>query len=186
MKKLIIILISAGFLVACSNKNEQLEEVNNAIEAEKAMRPVELSIAEFNTKAGDFVGAEVRVKGIVDHVCKHGGKKILLVNDDGDIHITSEERFPEELVGEEIYVNGIVEEFRVDEGYCLQMDEDNIKSHKEGKTDSELFEQKKHSIQAYRDSMKTAGVDHLSYYSMIFVSYEIIGVDDNEEEMIEN
>lgn len=186
MKKLIIILGISGLLLSCSNKNEQLDEVNNALEAEKAMTPPDLSIAEFNTKAGDFVGAEVRVKGIVDHVCKHGGKKILLVNDDGDIHITSEERFPEELVGEEIYVNGIVEEFRVDEGYCMQMDEDNIQSHKSGNTDSELFEQKKHSIQAYRDSMEAAGVDHLSYYSMSFVSYEIIADNVNEADIIEN
>ncbi len=186
MKKLILILGMSSLLLSCSNKNEQLDEANNALEAEKAMTLPDLTIAEFNTKAGDFVSAEVRVKGIVDHVCKHGGKKILLVNDDGEIHVTPEERFPEELVGEEIYINGIVEEFRVDEGYCMQMDEDNIKSHKEGATDSELFESKKMSIQAYRDSMKVAGVDHLSYYSMVFVSYEIIGTEDNEEVMIEN
>jgi len=49
-----------------------------------------------------------------------------------------------------------------------------------------LSPEKKMSIQAYRDSMKVAGVDHLSYYSMVFVSYEIIGADDNEEVMIEN
>jgi hypothetical protein len=186
MKNLIIIFSLGFLLVACSNKNDQIEKANEALEIGNTELIPDLSIAEFNEKAGDFVNTEVRVKGIVDHVCKHGGKKILLVNDDGDIHITSDERFPEELVGEEIYINGIVEEFRVDEGYCIQMDEDNIKSHKEGATDSELFESKKMSIQAYRDSMKVAGVDHLSYYSMVFVSYEVIGTDDNEEIMIEN
>ena len=113
-------------------------------------------------------------------------KKILLVNEDGEIHITSEERFPEELVGEEIYVNGLVEEFRVDEAYCIQMDEDNIKSHKEGDSDSELFEKKKHSIQAYRDSMKVAGVDHLSYYSMVFISYKLIESEVLGEGLIDN
>jgi len=54
----------------------------------------------------------------------------------------------------------------------MQMDEDNIKSHSEGESDDELFEKKKHSIQAYRDSMEASGVDHLSYYSLVFVSFE--------------
>lgn len=186
MRKIMISLGIIALIIACNTKNNSTEESNINQEITNAESIPELSIAEFSDKASEFVDNEVRVKGIVDHVCKHGGKKILLVNDDGEIHITSEERFPEELVGEEIYINGIVEEFRVDEGYCMQMDEDNIKSHKEGATDSELFESKKHSIQAYRDSMQVAGVDHLSYYSMVFVSYEIIGTDDNEEIMIEN
>jgi hypothetical protein len=42
-------------------------------------------------------------------------------------------------------------------------------------SDDDLFKQKKHSIQAYRDSMNALGVDHLSYYSLVFVSMEIDG-----------
>jgi len=162
-------------LYSCQSK----EQDNTTLFTKESQQVI--ALGDFDDIAGDFVDQEVKVKGIVDHVCKHGGKKLLLVNDDGDVHVkASEERFKEELIGEEIMVTGIVEEFRVDEGYCLQMDEDNMNSHKEGKTDSELYEKKKHNIQAYRDSMTASGVDHLSFYSLVFVSYEII---ENDQEI---
>ncbi len=72
-------------------------------------------------------------------------------------------------MGSEILVTGIVREFRVDEAYCNKMEEDNIKSHGEGQTSEEQFNKKKEHIAYYRDSMKTAGVDHLSYYSLEFL-----------------
>jgi hypothetical protein len=110
------------------------------------------------------------VKGIVDHVCKHGGKKLFLVGDYGDLHVEGEEKFSDSLAGSNVIVTGIVREFRVDEAYCLQMEQDNIKSHSNGQTDKELFEQKKNHIAEYRDSMKVANVDHLSFYSLEYKS----------------
>lgn len=170
--KNILFLFAALWLLSCSPKSNTEQDEKLTI-IERTETPT-LTIAEFDTKAGDYVNEEVKVRGIVDHVCKHGGKKLLLVNDDGDIHVTTEDdRFSDELIGEEIVVTGIVEEFRVDEEYCMQMEEDNIKNHSEGETDDELFKKKKHSIQAYRDSMQVAGVDHLSYYSLVYVSMEL-------------
>lgn len=170
--------------MACSNQEKEVvnsdELIVESVESEISI----LEIGDFDLKAGEYLNTEIQIRGIVDHVCKHGGKKLLLVNDNGDVHVTSpEKRFPDELIGEEILVNGIVEEFRVDEEYCMQMEDDNMASHKEGKSDSELFEKKKLSIQAYRDSMEIAGVDHLSYYSLVFVSYEILG--DNSDNNIQ-
>ncbi len=92
-----------------------------------------LSIGEFNANADKYVDKEVEIKGIVDHVCKHGGKKILLVSDDGDIHVFSKERFNEDLVGSELIVKGKVIEKRIDEAYLLKWEEDAINEHKEGK-----------------------------------------------------
>ena len=170
--KNILFLCAATLFVACSSPEKPTENLENTEEISIIQEIPELTIADFDTKAGEFVNNEVKISGIVDHVCKHGGKKLLLVNDDGDVHVTSDERFDDALIGEEIKLIGMVEEFRVDEGYCMQMDEDNIKSHSEGDSDDDLFEKKKHSIQTYRDSMEAAGVDHLSYYSLVFVSFE--------------
>ena len=179
MKYLTLIIVATLFTMSCNPKNESdINSLDNEIALSD--ETVVIEIGEFENKAGNYINKEVKVQGIVDHVCKHGGKKLLLVNDDGDVHVTtSDNRFEEELIGEEILVTGLVEEFRVDEAYCIQMDEDNIKSHKEGNSDKELYEKKKHNIKAYRDSMEAVGVDHLSYYSLVFVSYEIIGEDLN-------
>jgi len=170
--------------IACTNQEKEAVNSDELIIETSTNEISLLEIGDFNNKAGEYVNTEIQIRGTIDHVCKHGGKKLLLVNNDGDVHVTSpEERFPDDLIGEEILVNGIVEEFRVDEEYCIQMEDDNIASHKEGKSDSELFEKKKLSIQAYRDSMKISGVDHLSYYSLVFVSYEIL--DDKSENSIQ-
>lgn len=146
-----------------------------------------LALGEFDNKAGEYIDREIMVEGIVDHVCKHGGKKLFLVSEEGDVHVESEERFDETLAGSQVVVNGIVREFRVDEAYCLKMEEDNIQSHKKGETDEDLYAQKMEQIKFYRDSMQTAGVDHLSFYSIEYVSLEVkdIPVEEEGEEIVE-
>ncbi len=170
MKKFAIILALVLVFTACKKDAQKTEETTQQTEEVKADTPL-LAIADFNKKAGDFVSKEVKVKGIVDHVCKHGGKKLLLVTDDGDVHVVSDERFEESLKGSEIALNGVVVEERIDEAYCLKMEEDNIKSHSEGKSNNQQFEAKKKHIQQYRDQMKVNNSDHISNYSLEYVSH---------------
>jgi hypothetical protein len=173
MKKLIYIFLCILAFTACKKEVQKTELANQETE-ELVMETPLLAIAEFDTKAGDFVSKEVKVQGIVDHVCKHGGKKLLLVTDDGNVHVTSDTRFEEELIGSEIALNGVVVEERIDEAYCLKMEEDNIKSHSEGQSSDDQFEAKKKHIQQYRDQMKANNTDHISNYSLEFVSLEEI------------
>ena len=170
MKKLTLIAIVFSLIMACKSETKQVE--NNEVEStEEITATPELALADFDEKAGNFVDKEVKVKGIVDHVCKHGGKKLLLVTDEGDAHVFSDERFDEALKGSEIVVTGVVEEERIDEAYLLKMEEDNIKSHSEGKSNEEQFEAKKKHVQQYRDEMKTKNVDHISNYSLKYVTH---------------
>ena len=138
MKKFIIILSLLTLNISCSEsaKKENKTEVKNIEETEKDIEKPVLALADFDGIAVKWVNKEVQVNGIVDHVCKHGGKKLLLVNDNGDVHIESETRFDDALIGDEIAVIGVVIEFKVDEAYCLQKEEDHLQNHKDG-TDSE-------------------------------------------------
>jgi hypothetical protein len=175
IKKLFAIAVVAIALVSCggnSGNNTNVNDEANSIEDAQNKDNL-IAIGEFDTKAGDFVDQEVIVEGIVDHVCKHGGKKLFLVSDEGDLHVEGDERFDESLTGSYVAVKGIVREFRVDEAYCLKMEEDNIQSHKEGETDEDLYAMKMEEIQFYRDSMMTANVDHLSFYSVEYVSLDV-------------
>lgn len=160
--------------------NEEVQEETLSMEAAETETPV-IALGEFETKAGNYVDQEVMVEGIVDHICKHGGKRLLLVTDEGDVHVDAETRFDESIEGSSIALTGIVREFRVDEGYCLKMEEDNIKSHSEGQTDEEMFEHKKAQIQEYRDEMAEKGVDHLSFYSLDYVSHDVIKQENKNE-----
>ena len=170
MKNTLILSLVASMFLACSpNQSNQEEEVTTEV-AEVSIPVIEL--ARFDIDAGQYVDSEIAVSGIVDHVCKHSGKKLKLVTDGASVHVDSETRFDDALIGSEINLKGIVRELRIDEGYCLQMEEDNISSHKEGETNEEDFTHKQELIKSYRDSMAVAQVDHLSYYTLEFVSLE--------------
>lgn len=173
MKRLVLFGLVLGLITSCGQvKKDLVEEYDEAVvETTEAVIPV-LTVDGFDVDAGNYVDKKVAVAGIVDHVCKHSGKKLKLVTDGGSIHVVSETRFEDALVGNEIQLVGIVREERIDESTCLQMEEDNIKKHREGTTNEEQFEHKVTQIQNYRDSMAVAGVDHLSFYSLEFVSLE--------------
>lgn len=174
MKNLLGLLFVITLFVACQNGEKKATDNNDEANTEVSMETPKVDLKEFYSIAADNVDKEVITQGIVDHVCRHGGKKLFLVADDADLHIDGEERFDENLTGSEIVVKGIVREFRVDEAYCLQMEEDAIQSHSKGESTDEILENKKADIAYYRDSMAVAGVDHLSYYSLEYISHEEI------------
>lgn len=170
MKKILLVLIIS--IVSFSCKTDKKVEAQNEEKTAEVVETPKVTLGEFDTKAGDFIGKELEITGIVDHVCKHGGKKILLVTDEGDAHVVSDERFDEALMGSEIKLVGVVLEERIDEAYLLKMEEDNIKSHSEGASNEEQFNNKKKHVQEYRDKMKKEGIDHISNYSLQYVSHK--------------
>lgn len=172
MNKLLLVFAAAIIFAGCSG--EQKKETTHGDSTKQDTQTPKIELAKFNNEAGKHVDQKVAVSGIVDHVCKHGGKKLLLVTDEADLHVTSDERFNDELMGSEIEVEGIVRELRIDEAQCLKMEEDNIKSHKTGETDESLYERKQHQIEHYRDSMQKANVDHLSFYSLEYLAHNTV------------
>jgi len=183
IKKFLTIAAIAGLIISCVGE-QQTDENQTDTTVETEQTTPEIAIGEFDTKAGEYVDQEIIISGIVDHVCKHGGKKLFIVSDEGNVHVESETRFNDSLAGSEIIVTGIVREERIDEAYCLKMEEDNIKSHSEGETNDELFERKKEHIAFYRDSMKIAGIDHISNYSLDYVSHKEVAAEINTEEKL--
>ena len=173
MKKIIFTLAIIASLISCKTETKKAEDATQITENETVETPV-ITLGEFDIKAGEFVGKEVKVQGIVDHVCKHSGKKLLVVTDNGDVHVTSDVRFDDTLKGNEISLVGVVLEDRIDEAYCLKMEEDNIKSHSEGASNQEQFENKKKHIQQYRDKMKAEGIDYISEFSLQYVAHSIV------------
>lgn len=168
MKKVFLFLSIIALFVSCG-ENPQKADATETSSIEKPL----LSLTDFNAEAGNWVDQEIEILGIVDHVCKHGGKRLFLVDDFGEVHVEGEERFDDALIGSEVIITGLVKEFRVDEAYCLQQEEDHIKKHSEGLDNDNMYEQKMEQIKSYRDSMETSGVDHLSFYSLNYVSHVI-------------
>ncbi len=148
-----------------------------------------VKLSDFNKVAGEYVGKKIRLTGIVDHVCEHDGKKMFLVeeNSDARVKIVPDENlaaFKQDLVGETVEVTGIVKEFRLDEDYLMEMEE-NIKAdskeepavhmgeHK-GKKEEQSTEDKMKQLENLRKKLKDSGKEYLSYFSVEAVSYKVL------------
>lgn len=164
------ILLATAFLFAACNPTTKSESNDEQISEESPATFIPLK--EIQSKAINFIDQEIQTQGIADHTCKHGGKKILLVDDDISVHVFSEDRFDDNITGKEIKINGIVREVRTDEASLLKLEENAINSHSSGE-DAELRQERTIMyVNMMRDSLKNMGVDHFSEYSLEYVSHE--------------
>lgn len=129
MKKLIIAIIAlAFFVVSCENTPTKTKETTKKqVVVNDEIIPVAMS--NFDSLVESLAGRKISISGTVDHVCKHGGQKLFIVdeNTDARIKVTPNEEiaaFNENLIGETIKIIGIVEEMRIDEDYLNEWEEE--------------------------------------------------------------
>ncbi|MCF8231361.1 MAG: hypothetical protein K9J27_04160 [Bacteroidales bacterium] len=150
----------------------------------------EININDFEQKAGEYVGQEVHMEGMVVHVCKHGGKRMFITGDNPDVRvkITKGENmasFKPELEGSDVAVEGVVRVREVSETYLDKWEKDVKADMKESKqkihTGEEGHEEhegeKKETlmkIKNMRKQLKESDKDVLSFYSLECKDYKEI------------
>jgi hypothetical protein len=198
IKKIYLLLFVAVIFAACSNHQKPVE--NEITEQEKVV--TELTVANFEKMAGDLVGEEIIIKGLVNHTCKHGGKRMFIVAEDTEESVKIEageniDSFDAELEGSDVIVKGLVEELRVDEAYLTEWEaeveadaESELKIHdgdhegehsegeeeaegEEGETEEDHHGSDLEQIENLRKQLKESGKDHLSFFSIKCLSYEV-------------
>lgn len=204
LKKVFSLVAIVALLISCNN-TQNTQTAEDAQEQEVAAKNVLLTINDFDTKAVDYVGKEVQIAGLVNHTCKHGGKRMFLIDPETEVTVKIEasdqvSSFDAELEGSEVLVNGIINELIIDEAYLAQWEQE-IKEELENPTenedehaDGEEGEEEHHhassglaekadqgehidpfkSINNYRKEIEESGKDHLAFYSIECISYEII------------
>jgi hypothetical protein len=191
MKKLILFGMIALFFTACANEQKPLTE-NTAV-TEKSKEPAMITVGSFETKAPTLVGEMVTIKGTADHICKHDGKKLFMIDteEEGRVKITSGEGVPAfntDYEGYDFVVTGYVDEMIVDEAYLLEWEEEVIAGIDETRhlgggepmTEEEraagvhLDDPAMEQIAAYRQEMKELGTNKLSFYSIVCTSFDVI------------
>ncbi len=176
MKKILLFFGIVALLAACNN---QQQKADDAV-AEETI--IELNINELLADADSYVGKPVKISGTVDHVCRKGGKKMFIFGDSPDdrIKITPGQKmnsFEIEMEGNDVVVQGVLQELRVDEDYIANMEDDlgestekhetgDGKGHEgeeegEGDTDAQ-----KEQIEQLKGQLASCGEDHLSFYSV--------------------
>lgn len=192
LRKFMVLAAAALVLAACGG-NQNSTKGNEADNADATKMAV-ISPDDFDSLAVNYVGKEVQVEGTIVHVCAHGGKRMFVFGEDSDkrVKITAGDdmaAFNTEWEGSDVTVVGVVEEFRIDEEYLATWQaevEEKIASgdmghsdedeglhtgedgHQEQTPEDELI-----SIDELRAEIAESGTDHLSYYSLVCVSFEV-------------
>ena len=184
MKKSVLFTLSLFILFSAFNSFAAVSSASPKGDVTK------IKLKNFKEKAGDYVGKTIKLKGIVDHVCEHGGKKMFLVEEKSDarVKITPDENlaaFNQDMVGETVEVIGVVKEFRLDEDYLIEMEEKikadskeeseiHMGEHDGNKKEEHSAEDQMEQVNRLRKKLKDSGEDHLSYYSVEATSYKIL------------
>ncbi len=202
MKKYFLILIAITFsLISCENSKEKTVSATEGNDPAIADEYVVVNLKDFHSKAEDLVGKTIIIEGTVDHVCKHGGQKMVIVSKDTDKRLkifTGENMaaFNTDIEGENVYVIGVVEEERVDENYLrewegevksggeIKKEEDKLNTG-QGHENKEMENDKSaelEQINNLRKKLKESGKDHLSFYSLVCQDYRVIDADESSPE----
>lgn len=177
-------IVLSLLLLSCGTRSDKSQQADSAGMAV-------LTVDNFDAQAGDFIGKEVQIEGLVDHVCRHGGKRMFLVQTEGEgrVKVVTGETIPAfdvELEGHEVIVNGIVDELRVDEQYLAEWEKEltdqeaaesetaGAQEHAEGSHTGlgEQADQGTHDaawdqISGYRAQIAASEKGYLSFYSII-------------------
>jgi hypothetical protein len=168
-----IIILSVLFIASC---NQGTKETSGENKADTAL----LTVLTFDTSAHSYVDKPVIIEGTVLHLCKHGGKRMFLVDGTDSIRVevtTGPDipKFEETLIGSRVRVFGTLKEERIDERYLNEWENEvkkpeenhNVGVHTGAKGhEDQGVQEKLDQINALREEIKASGTDHLSNYSI--------------------
>ncbi len=167
---LIVILLA---IVAC---NQGTKKADTNIKNDTTR----LAVLTFEKQADSCIDKPVIIEGTVLHLCKHGGKRMFLVDGTDSIRVEvttgpSIAKFDDALVGSRVRVFGTLKEERIDAKYLNEWEAEvkkpvenhNVGVHTGAKGhEDQGAKEKLEQINALRDDLKKSGKDHLSFFSI--------------------
>lgn len=179
MKQILFLFALSFILFSCGNNSKK-----NDIAAEAENEALKITVAELLNAPDDYVGQKIIVSGIVDHVCKNGGKKMFILgeNPENRLKITTGQEisvFEIDLEGNDVTVEGIFTELRIDEDYLAKIeneehaehDESAVNTHEGEDTDDGDHVEGSDQITDLRNKIEESGKGYISQYSVECVKY---------------
>ncbi len=185
IKKLLAIMLAALVFAACDSQQEKDAP-------EKPAETIEIELVNFFDGTELNAEDEVWVTGNVVHTCKHSGKKMFIVDDEGENKLRIDAggnvaEFETSLEGSKVKVKGIIEEEKVDENYLKEWEselmaegdsdaigegdcaEEQPEEYDEEKT---MKENQMNRIKELRKQIAESEKGYLSFYSLKAIEYE--------------
>nr|MEE4269233.1 hypothetical protein [Candidatus Krumholzibacteria bacterium] len=192
LKYFTLIAMSLLLLIGgCSGDNqaEQAEQAAGDVHAAAADSPVPMTIAEFNARGEEYEGKLVEVEGIVDHVCKHSGKRLFIRGDNPEDRVKIESgdvgTFDIALEGSKIKVLATGTVMKMDNAYldnwakevggddpAAGCSEEQKEIAKGGGDQQEEHDSAMSQINALRAELAASGREYLAFCSLEARSFE--------------
>lgn len=189
IKKTLALLAVATIVFSCGNKEQKKEEAC----CDKGIALVTVDQVMSDIQA--YVDKDILIEGIVNHVCKHGGKRMFIMGTDPEvaIKITPNDKlgiFEKELEGSNVLITGIVKELRIDEEYVKNLenelasgaDHEAIHDHSAGTHDEEADNEKQAQIDAMRSQIAETESGYYSQFWIEASKFEVKECDHEHED----
>ena len=98
MQRLLVWVLFAILAVSC---NQPTKNESASSETTETQKTVSATVQELLAQPADYDGKEVAVSGMVTHVCRHGGQKCFVLDEDGETQLR-------------IVTGGDIDEFTID------------------------------------------------------------------------
>ncbi len=177
--KFVLAIIITLFLCSCSQNNETTKPVEQI---------PNLTVLNFEQEAPKYIEKTIILEGIVSHTCKHGGKRMFLIDKNDSLRVEiiagkNVEKFGEELVGSTVVVEGIVKEERVDEKFLSDWENEVLNSEEEKQEGKKIHtgeaghedannQKKLRKINNLREELRASGKKYLSFFSVEATKFE--------------
>ncbi len=194
LKRLFLFAIVAVIFASCGNQPQK--STNETNDVQEVTEVIKITPTDFDTKAAELVDQEVTMEGTVVHVCSHGGKRMFLVDENSEARIKveidgdSDAAFKTEIEGAVVSVVGKVFELRIDEAYLAEWEAEINAAIAEGEEGHEDHEKGVHlgeeghenstqhadleRVEEFRSEIAASGTDHLSFYSLSYISHSVL------------
>jgi cytochrome c-type biogenesis protein CcmE len=166
MKKYLFLLVVSFAIVSCnSNKNNNKSDV--------------FTVPSLLEKAEGLVDKEVKITGLVDHVCSHSGRRCFLVDSVADKSIKIEaagdiESFDKALIGSNLVVTGILKEEQLKATEIDEWETNLVEEYGDIENGGEKCSTEMANITSMREWMKEHNKDYYAIYYIDGLSYEVV------------
>lgn len=154
-------LLRLLFLAAAATAMPFLMTAENTYQTEIPSESSIMSVKELCENFSQLEGEEIFVRGTVDHVCRHDGRKMNICQEDSHwLHVKAcdeMESFDPEIVGSLVTVRGIVREFVLDREYLIEWE-------KSLQDEEERHHDELEKIERYRAYLDSTGFEKISEY----------------------
>jgi hypothetical protein len=192
-KSILLFFAIAALSVGCNNAELKMDTESESIG---------LTVTEFKQRAEEFAGETVIVKGLVNHACRHSGKRMFIVDPETSEGLRVDAGkivagFDNSLEGSMVLVTGVVMERRIDEAYLNEWEAEvheecaaeqayneaeiaNVENGEETEEQENESSEDLERISRLRQQVLESEKGYISFFHLECTSYEVI-----EENIVE-